>query len=119
MVRGGDADDVDIAVFHQPAQVALKRRPLPVLAAGDRVDGALGSGGIDIANVRHDAVVPAGKAANVVGAAAADADDGHVQAVPTSGGLGLDGLGCGGEQIRAGRRGGEEGGSFEELTPTE
>ena len=36
-------------------------------------------GGVDVADVRDDAIVPAGQAAHVLAAPALDADDGHVE----------------------------------------
>src|SRR5207248_6277536 len=74
VVGRGDADDVDGLVVEDAAQVflVLGREALGLLGGTHR---PLDDGLVHVADRGHDAVVPAGEAADVAAAAAVDADD--------------------------------------------
>src|SRR5262249_45958229 len=121
VVGRGDADDVDVAVLHDPAQILDERGPA-VLSPLDGLLGAAGDGGIDVADVGDGAVEFAvDKSADVIHSAAVDADDGHVEPLASAPLRGLAGgrVGLVAGEVYAGRGGGEQRRSLEEFAPRE
>src|SRR5439155_24758797 len=86
VIGRGDADDVDVAVFHDAAQILDELRPLTLRPFGS-FHGPAGHGGVAVANVGDDAVVVAGETIDMIAAAAVDANDGDIEALVGAAGV--------------------------------
>ena len=82
VVRRGDADDVDrCVVFHDAAQVLHELRPATALGVRRLTMACLSeTRRVDVADVRHDAVLRPAKPPMWLLAPAVDADDGDAEA---------------------------------------
>ena len=84
VVRRRDRDALDARVVHDPPQVLDELGTDAALGPGDARelvgdDALVLRGGVDVADVRDDAVVLAGDAVDMIATAASDTDDGDVE----------------------------------------
>ena len=115
MVGRGDADDMDGFVVHDAAQVLHIARRASLGLGGRCVAGPMTSG-IGVANMGDDAVVAAREARDMIHAAAAHADDRHVE--PAIGAAVRRRRRIGGSVSRGAQKAGarQSGGTLEKIT---
>src|SRR5438105_828616 len=78
VVWRGDADGVDALVVHDAPQILHDTRLRPLTLHG-KLHGRSDDGGIDVAKVRHDAIVSPGITGHMAAALPAHADNGDIE----------------------------------------